>query len=366
MKVISVVPVLVSISTLLVQSHFHMAPCARACIKKALPQIGCRGSEEDIAFCLCRPRTKAKLVDPVTQCATESKCSTADLLKAQSIIDWRCRRARPGSFAQASLEESESVDDPKRTTQITGPTRTTQAQTETSTNSISSPPAGTSTDSSTATSKASAGSGLSTGLIVATVTAVAAALGSLAGAFWCYRRRHQPPAASVQARNGVGEEEEEEEKDRIPIAGSRNELSGSSEMVHEMDLYTPQKSLPTELGGKSSEQIYEMDSVPIRKSPEVSASPAPCRTMVNAAPAASFHSPPKAVEVNGRALNKVKVIALVKKQQNTAKLDDLQRRRRPAGERRNLQRAQEAELEEDKRLQKQMHELKEQCPSSPL
>lgn len=212
MKAVTVVVVAVAAGIALVQSHFQMAPCARSCIQKALPNIGCTGTDKDIAFCLCRPHTKSKLVDPIAQCANQSACSAADLLRAQSIIDWRCQNVHPASFSEATFDEPESASW-RQATQTPQPVP--------SSSSISTP-ASTPTESSTATSTASGSSGVSTGLVLAITSAIVAALGSLMGAFWCYRRRHRRRASSGQVRNGPSEEE----KDGHPTRSGHNELLG--------------------------------------------------------------------------------------------------------------------------------------------
>ncbi|KID88564.1 hypothetical protein MGU_04499 [Metarhizium guizhouense ARSEF 977] len=347
MKAVTVVVVAVAAGIALVQSHFQMAPCARSCIQKALPNVGCTGTDKDIAFCLCRPRTKSKLVDPVAQCANQSACSAADLLRAQSIIDWRCQNVHPASFSEATFDEPESASW-RQTTQTPQPVPSS---------SSTSTPASTPTESSTATSTASGSSGLSTGLVLAITSAVVAALGSLVGAFWCYRRRNRSRPSSDQVRNGPSEEE----KDYHPTRSGHNELLGSTEMAHEMDLYVPRQPAPAGL----SKQVYEIDSTPLRMVPGSSA-PKAGQTLSNAAPPGSPRGPPRADGMKSQTLDDMRTAAKENGDQDTPGLGELQKRRIIlAEERRYLQRVHEIECE-DKRLEQQISDLTQQQPSSPL
>ncbi|EFY89055.1 hypothetical protein J3459_021567 [Metarhizium acridum] len=71
--------------------------CVRSCIEKAFPQVGCTGTEAEIAACACKPETQAKLLAPVTQCATQNKCDTSALIKAQSVAAEECKALASGS-----------------------------------------------------------------------------------------------------------------------------------------------------------------------------------------------------------------------------------------------------------------------------
>ncbi|EFY93572.1 hypothetical protein J3459_008552 [Metarhizium acridum] len=351
MKAVTVVVVAVAAGIALVQSHFQMAPCARSCIQKALPEVGCTGMDKEIAFCLCRPRTKSKLVDPVAQCATQTGCSAADLLRAQSIIDWRCQNVHPGSFSEATFDAPESASW-RQTTQTSQPVPSSS-----STSTPTSAPASTPTESSTAISTASGNSGLSTGLVLAITSAVVAALGSLMGAFWCYRRRHRPGASSDQVRNGPLEEE----KDGHPIRSGHNELLGSTEMAHEMDLYVPRQPAPAGL----SRKVYEIDSTPLRMV-RGSSAPEGGQTLPNAAPPGSPRGPPRADRMKCQTLDDMQTTTAANGDQDTPRLEALQKRRVIlAEERQYLQRVHEIECE-DKRLEQQISDLTQQHPSSPL
>jgi len=74
-----------------------IAPCVKSCIEKAIAGAGCTGTEAQIAVCACKPDTQAKLLAPVTQCATQNKCDTADLIKAQGIAAEQCKNLPTGS-----------------------------------------------------------------------------------------------------------------------------------------------------------------------------------------------------------------------------------------------------------------------------
>ncbi|KAJ5195074.1 uncharacterized protein N7498_008512 [Penicillium cinerascens] len=68
-----------------------VSPCVKSCIEKAILAAGCTGDSTQVAACACTSDTQAKLLGPVTQCATENKCDSADLIKAQSIMSKGCK-----------------------------------------------------------------------------------------------------------------------------------------------------------------------------------------------------------------------------------------------------------------------------------
>ncbi|OAQ67067.1 hypothetical protein VFPPC_08529 [Pochonia chlamydosporia 170] len=83
-----------------------VAPCVRSCIEKALGDAGCKGSTQEIAVCACKPETQAKLLAPVTTCATTNKCDTADLIKAQSIAAEQCKKLSTGTGSGSATGSS--------------------------------------------------------------------------------------------------------------------------------------------------------------------------------------------------------------------------------------------------------------------
>ncbi|KAG5985764.1 hypothetical protein E4U54_005817 [Claviceps lovelessii] len=95
------------------QSLNGIAPCVASCIQKALGQTGCNGSPQEVAACACRPETQAKLLGPVAECATENKCTTADLLAAQKIASEQCKN---GGSADHNAAKGSSSSSPSPTT----------------------------------------------------------------------------------------------------------------------------------------------------------------------------------------------------------------------------------------------------------
>ncbi|KAG5983146.1 hypothetical protein E4U55_000732 [Claviceps digitariae] len=74
-----------------------LAPCVQSCIQKAIPEVGCSGTPDEVVACLCKPESQSKLLAPVTQCATENKCNTDDLLKAQQYSAESCKAIASGA-----------------------------------------------------------------------------------------------------------------------------------------------------------------------------------------------------------------------------------------------------------------------------
>lgn len=79
------------VASVLAQNLDGVAPCVKSCYEKAASQVGCTGTQEQIDVCLCKAETQAYLLAPVTQCATENRCNTADLIKAASILSEQCK-----------------------------------------------------------------------------------------------------------------------------------------------------------------------------------------------------------------------------------------------------------------------------------
>ncbi|KAG5926346.1 hypothetical protein E4U42_003411 [Claviceps africana] len=132
--------------------------CVKPCIEKALADVGCTGSSQELANCACKPEVQSKLLSPVTQCASENKCQPADLLTAQKVSMEQCKALTGGAGAGAK----------------------TSPLTTTGTHSLA-PPTGTPTASANSTSGSKNGSATSTGA-QPTSTNGAAVMGPAVGA----------------------------------------------------------------------------------------------------------------------------------------------------------------------------------------
>ncbi|KAL3952643.1 hypothetical protein ACCO45_012586 [Purpureocillium lilacinum] len=81
--------VTLAIAGLVAAQDFTGQPdCAIPCLKDAIPKIGCK--LEDVA-CACKPDAQAKLLPLVSGCIL-SKCSPADVAKAQSAANAACAK----------------------------------------------------------------------------------------------------------------------------------------------------------------------------------------------------------------------------------------------------------------------------------
>ncbi|KAG5985727.1 hypothetical protein E4U43_005918 [Claviceps pusilla] len=114
------------------QSLNGIAPCVASCIQKALGQTGCNGSPQEVAACACRAETQAKLLGPVAECATENKCTTADLLAAQKIASEQCKNGGSADQNAAKGSSSSSSSSSPMTTHSSGSLAPTLAPTSTS------------------------------------------------------------------------------------------------------------------------------------------------------------------------------------------------------------------------------------------
>ncbi|OAA46997.1 CFEM domain protein [Metarhizium rileyi] len=84
------------------QSLGTVSGCVRACIEKAFPKVGCIGTPAEVGACACKPETMSKLMEPVTKCASETGCTSKELIDAQSIVAAQCKAALSTGFGSAT------------------------------------------------------------------------------------------------------------------------------------------------------------------------------------------------------------------------------------------------------------------------
>ncbi|KID96792.1 hypothetical protein MAJ_07305, partial [Metarhizium majus ARSEF 297] len=401
--------VILSVVSIIIANNLDtLDPCILSCMLQVLPLVGCTGNDDEVVLCGCKIIDRYTIVAPIADCTKkacniESKDFPQVLQSTQScsdafgpstrLSDITLPRYIPtiGIFSSSSppgnpVSSSDPINAPASTTSTDTPNSTpndSEGTLQTSTPTPSSLTTTIRTLVSTVTSNApiggqtnglmatpttspappSDGPGLSPAVIATIVVSTVTVIGVPLWLIRCYRCR-KPRATSPVEGNASPKPSE---KHNESVVMGYTELLGSTHMRHEMLSHTPPNApLPLYIN-----TIAEIDSNPLRKTPEVS--PEDVSPEDNSSQAMSFSTttavsrpePPQAADEE-EAQEETHTEAPEDSSgasDTEAELDMLRKRQKELERKRHyLQQIQEID-EEEARLQERIDELQRQSQS---